>query len=122
MTVIFFRSSLRFIFEISTPSISIVPDSISNILNRLKMIVDFPAPVLPTTPIFSFGLIFIFKFLRTCGSSARYLANTFLYSISPEIGQSYNSSGGNVIVSPIFGFHKMPSTNFLYPSSLSNCM
>jgi len=39
--------------DISTPSIKIFPSLASNIRKRDKVIVDFPAPVLPTTPIFS---------------------------------------------------------------------
>jgi hypothetical protein len=37
----------------SIPSITIVPPDASNILNNDKVTVDLPAPVLPTTPIFS---------------------------------------------------------------------
>lgn len=39
-------------FEISTPSIIILPSAASTILNRLKVNEDFPAPVLPTMPIY----------------------------------------------------------------------
>jgi hypothetical protein len=35
---------------IFTPSISILPDSSSIIRDKVKASVDFPAPVLPTTP------------------------------------------------------------------------
>ena len=41
--------------EISSPSISILPLSNSNSLVIVNKIVDFPDPVLPITPIFSFG-------------------------------------------------------------------
>ncbi|CAB0007607.1 unnamed protein product [Nesidiocoris tenuis] len=37
--------------ETSTPSIEIVPPAASMILNRLNVIDDLPAPVLPTMPI-----------------------------------------------------------------------
>ena len=41
--------------EISTPSINNLPEKPSKTLNRVKLMVDFPAPVLPTTPIFYLG-------------------------------------------------------------------
>jgi len=40
---------------ISTPSIIIDPYEASKILNKLNVIVDFPAPVLPTIPTFYRG-------------------------------------------------------------------
>ena len=39
------------IFEISSSSIKILPDADSIIRNRARVNEDFPAPVLPTTPI-----------------------------------------------------------------------
>lgn len=45
------------ISEISILSINILPSNASKILNKLNMIVDLPAPVRPTIPIFS--LLFI---------------------------------------------------------------
>ena len=53
---------------ISIPSIEILPEFASNILNNDKHNVDFPLPVLPTTPIFSFGFISKVKFLKTKAS------------------------------------------------------
>ena len=57
MTVIFCLNSLNFNLLISMPSISIVPYSSSRILDSVNAIVDFPAPVRPTMPIFYFGKI-----------------------------------------------------------------
>ena len=51
----------------SIPSIIIYPFMASNILNNVNVIVDFPAPVLPTTPIFSFGLIVKLRFFKAGG-------------------------------------------------------
>ena len=43
--------------DMSTPSIKIYPFIASRILNKDKVMVDLPAPVLPTTPIFSLDFI-----------------------------------------------------------------
>ena len=43
--------------DMSTPSIKIYPFIASRILNKDNVIVDLPAPVLPTTPIFSLDFI-----------------------------------------------------------------
>ena len=58
--------------EISIPSIQIVPDAASNILSKVKVIVDLPAPVLPTTPIFSFYYILTETFYNAKGSPSLY--------------------------------------------------
>lgn len=47
----------REIVEISTESIVIYPEVLSIILNKADMIELFPAPVLPTIPTFSHGLV-----------------------------------------------------------------
>jgi len=49
--VIFSLKSSSPICEISTPSIKICPACGSIILRRERRVVDFPDPVLPTTPI-----------------------------------------------------------------------
>ena len=49
------------------PKISTSPDERSIILVNAKEIEVFPAPVLPTIPIFSFFLKVTFKFLRQLG-------------------------------------------------------
>lgn len=54
MIVIEFLNYLRDNYAISIPSIKIYPSKDSKILNKLKVIDDFPAPVLPTIPTFSF--------------------------------------------------------------------
>lgn len=51
MMVILSLNDFNGIFEISIPSIEILPASISTILVSAKLNVLFPAPVLPTTPI-----------------------------------------------------------------------
>lgn len=53
--------------DISTPSINNYPSNDSKILNRLKVIDDLPAPVLPTTPIFSLELTLKFKLVNAGG-------------------------------------------------------
>ena len=67
MIVIDSLNYLRDKFAISTLSINILPSNDSNILNRLKVIDDLPAPVLPTIPIFSFGFILKSKLLNAGG-------------------------------------------------------
>jgi hypothetical protein len=51
--VILLLSISKGIFYMLIPSISIYPSNISTILEIERQIVLFPAPVLPTTPIFS---------------------------------------------------------------------
>jgi len=55
--VIFYLSSSKLNFAILNPSIRIDPPANSSTRKIHKNIVDFPAPVLPTIPIFSKGLI-----------------------------------------------------------------
>ena len=50
ITVILFLSLDKGICAIFTPSISIFPESASKSLKILLIMVDFPAPVRPTTP------------------------------------------------------------------------
>ena len=61
------------ILLISMSSINIFPLSASNNLNKHRHSVDFPLPVRPTTPIFSFGFISKFKFFKTNGVFGLYL-------------------------------------------------
>ena len=72
-------------FEISAPSILILPPHPSMILQSARQSVDFPAPVHPTTPIFSPGFIFKLSPQRTSSVSSRYLAQKFSNSISPLV-------------------------------------
>jgi len=53
MIVIDLRIISKPSLQISTLSMIISPSEGSSNLNNDKIIVDFPAPVLPTTPIFS---------------------------------------------------------------------
>ena len=71
--VIFLRNKSNPIFDISSLSINIFPVKGSKILNKHKHIVLLPEPVLPTTPIFSFDWISIFKFFKTISVFGRYL-------------------------------------------------
>jgi len=48
----FERKSLRKIYLMSFPSMRIFPEEHSKIRSKQFMIVDFPAPVRPTMPIF----------------------------------------------------------------------
>jgi hypothetical protein len=57
MMVTLFLSVDKGICEMSTPSSEIVPLSNSITLDKHKLMVLFPAPVLPTIPIFSPELI-----------------------------------------------------------------
>lgn len=63
---------LRLNCEISTPSMIIFPDIASNTLNKVSVMVDLPAPVRPTTPIFSFGYMTNDKSLKAVGKFSRY--------------------------------------------------
>ena len=65
MTVILFLNSSNGTSWISIPSMTILPSKISTILDIDKQIVLFPAPVLPTIPIFSPGLTLNDNFLST---------------------------------------------------------
>lgn len=56
----------------STLSISIYPCVPSNILKLLKVIVDFPAPVLPTMATFSPAYTVKFIFFKTSGKPSLY--------------------------------------------------
>ena len=58
--------------EISIPSMKIDPSIASINLKRVMVIVDLPAPVLPTTPIFSKGFILKETFFKAGGSPSRY--------------------------------------------------
>ena len=74
------------ISEVFTPSISICPVSASTILSSARIIDDFPAPVLPTMPIFSPSFIYILRFFRTKGNPDRYLNEKLFKEISPFSG------------------------------------
>lgn len=74
--VILYLKSNKFISEISTSSIKIFPLKTSSTLNRLRVIVDFPAPVLPTTPIFSWESILISNPFNTVSKFYLYFTST----------------------------------------------
>lgn len=78
MTVILDLSSFRGTLAMSNPSILMEPDKSSTILLRVKPIEVFPAPVLPTIPIFCPELISKDKFLRTVSVYGLYLRQTLL--------------------------------------------
>ena len=81
-------NSWRLILEVSTLSIFITPLYSSMIRDSANPIVDFPAPVLPTTPTFIPGSTSNEIFLRTKSVSGRYLTSTPSKDICPEEGQS----------------------------------
>jgi hypothetical protein len=56
----------------STPSMNILPSKDSSILNKVRVIVDFPAPVLPTIPILLYGSIFNDTFFNAGGRFSLY--------------------------------------------------
>ena len=62
IVVIFSLNIYKGISEILISSIRIRPCVVSKILTKALIMVDFPAPVLPTTPIFNFLNFFIINF------------------------------------------------------------
>lgn len=100
--------------------IRVEPLNASMILNIAKVIVDFPAPVLPTTPIFSYGFIRAVIPLTTHERFDRYLRWMLLNSISPYLGHwrrgsSEQSFNLNLFNLKLFRFFKYA----YYPFSLS---
>lgn len=93
------RRSLRPNWLRSSPSITIDPPQGSTTLNKASIREDFPAPnrlirilgeylpVLPTTPIFSEGLISAETPSSTKGRPSRYLSERFLKEMAPLAGQ-----------------------------------
>lgn len=74
--------------HISTPSIRIRPLAGSTTLKRAWIKVDFPLPVLPTTPIFVFpGKVQVIP-LRTIGREGLYWTWRFSSCILPCVGHS----------------------------------
>ena len=70
----------------------IFPEEIYVILIKVLMIVDFPAPVLPTIPIFSpLFILHVIPFI-TSGKSFLYLDFKFINSIFPWLITDYDSS------------------------------
>lgn len=65
-------SYLNEIEEISWLSINNYPFKASKILKIVNVIVDFPAPVLPTIPIFSLGFMTMLKFFKAKGNPSLY--------------------------------------------------
>jgi hypothetical protein len=92
MTVIFFLTSLIGRLAILIPSISIDPEYNSTILLNERQIVLLPAPVLPTTPIFSPDLTSKVRSLSTFSVLGLYLSVTSLNLIEPSSGHSCLSS------------------------------
>lgn len=92
MTVIFFLTSLIGRLAILIPSISIDPEYNSTILLNERQIVLLPAPVLPTTPIFSPDLTSKLRSLSTFSVLGLYLSVTSLNLIEPSSGHSCLSS------------------------------
>ena len=68
----------------SVPSTSILPLEISVTPRRVLMMVVFPAPVLPTIPIFYPDFISQSIFLITSGKSFLYLTLTLSNLIAPR--------------------------------------
>lgn len=76
MTVILDLNSFKGTLAMSRPSILMEPDKSSTILLRVKPIDVFPAPVLPTIPIFYPEWMSNDKFLRTVSVYGLYLRQT----------------------------------------------
>ena len=77
----------KLIFERSIPSTVIEPSSSSESLSNAVINELFPAPVLPTTPIFEPDLISKVIFFNTRGADCWYRNPTLLNLISPLLGQ-----------------------------------
>ena len=92
ITAIAERRLNKLSFEISTPSIIIVPSS--NSVSRSNAVIKelFPAPVLPTTPTFEPDITFTSIFLRIRGEFVLYRMPTLINCISPLFGHSKCSS------------------------------
>ena len=88
ITVTFFLRQCISTSKIFTSSIRISPSIISMILDKDRQIVLFPAPVLPTIPIFSPDLTSNVKSFRTTSVFGRYYKNTLRNSTLPSSGQS----------------------------------
>lgn len=76
----------KFSWEISTPSIRILPCKSSTIRLIEMQMVLLPEPVLPTIPIFSLGLTVKESLLRTISVLSLYLRSTPWNSIFPYSG------------------------------------
>ena len=85
--VIFERRSSKLNFEMSFPSRIIWPDQASSILSKHIMIVDFPDPVRPTTPIFYPPVKVTLRPLKTKSKLGRYLHLKSMNLICPLSGQ-----------------------------------
>jgi hypothetical protein len=83
MTVIFWRTIDSLTSEMSCPSISILPSVNSTILDRARHRVDFPAPVLPTTPTLCPGSTVKDSLCSTSSVVGLYLRVTSLNSTLP---------------------------------------
>lgn len=94
MIVIASLTYCKLIFAMSTPSTSILPPHSSIILVKASVIVLFPAPVLPTTPIFSPPLISKESYLRTSSVVGLYLSWTSVNLIAPWHGQAFSVYSG----------------------------
>lgn len=88
ITVILCRSVYKLIFEISTPSILILPFSNSISLDNVSPRVVLPEPVRPTIPIFLPGEISKVRFLITRSVCGLYLNDIASNLISPFSGQA----------------------------------
>ena len=87
ITVIRFLSSWIGTSAMSMPSSIILPENNSTILEIEMAMVLFPAPVLPTTPIFSPALTSKVRSCRTSSVVGLYLSWTFWNWIWPLSGQ-----------------------------------
>jgi len=74
------------------PSISILPEQSSTILDIERHMVDFPAPVRPTTPTLVPGSTTKLRFLSTSSVVGRYLKEALKNSIWPTDGHFLPSS------------------------------
>lgn len=78
---------------VSMSSILTAPSTLAS-LKRAEIKEDFPAPVLPTIPTFSFALMCKLRFFKTNAPSSMYFRPMFSNSIVPFSGQAFDGSLG----------------------------
>mmetsp|Transcript_14946 Transcript_14946/g.37994 ORF Transcript_14946/g.37994 Transcript_14946/m.37994 type:complete len:307 (-) Transcript_14946:1332-2252(-) len=122
----FVRRSKRDIWQMSRPSMQILPPEGSTIRYSAIIMVDLPDPVLPQTPTFSQPSISKVSPFRTHGSSGLYFTTTFSNEMAPFWGQLGDTSLYNELFElPSEGslsYSVNLSTLFMFTSSSVTCL
>lgn len=87
-----YRKHSRDIWAMLTASIKIVPDCNPTNLNKAVSNELFPAPVRPTTPIFSAGRVSNVTPFKAGAKWSRYFITTLLNETTPWLGHAYGGS------------------------------